>query len=80
VIGSVTKRVDNSLFDLIKLYTEGKLQGKHTYYYGLQNHGVTLTRDSYTNSIIPAAMYQRLDKLEADVASGKIKVKSEYPG
>ncbi|HWE63006.1 MAG TPA: BMP family ABC transporter substrate-binding protein, partial [Chloroflexota bacterium] len=35
VIGSVVKRVDNSVFDLIKLDTQGKLQGAHIYYYGL---------------------------------------------
>lgn len=80
VIGSVTKRVDNSLFDLIKLYQQGKLRGHHIYYFGLQNHGVTLTRDAETRSIIPASMYKRLDHLAAEVASGKIKVKSEFKG
>lgn len=76
VIGSVVKRVDNSVFDLIKLATQGKLQGAHIYYYGLQNHGVDLTRDSYTRKIITPAMYKRLDALEAQVMSGKIKVKT----
>lgn len=74
VIGSVVKRVDNSLFDLIKLYTQGKLQGAHIYYYGLQNHGVDLTRDSETKSIITPAMYDQLDKLAVKVAKGQIKV------
>jgi basic membrane protein A len=78
VIGSVTKRVDNSLFDLIKLDMGGKLISHHTYIYGLKNHGVSLTRDSETNSIIPTSMYKRLDALAAKVGSGKIKVKSEY--
>jgi basic membrane protein A len=76
VIGSVVKRVDNSVFDLIKLATQGKLRGAHIYYYGLQNHGVDLTRDSYTRAIITPAMYSNLDKLEAQVMSGKIKVKT----
>ncbi|MDQ2744858.1 MAG: BMP family ABC transporter substrate-binding protein [Chloroflexota bacterium] len=78
VIGSVTKRVDNSLFDLIKLYQEGKLKGNHIYTFGLQNQGVSLTRDAETRAIIPASMYKRLDRLAAEVASGKIKVKSEF--
>ncbi|MDB5074388.1 MAG: transporter substrate binding protein [Chloroflexi bacterium] len=78
VIGSVVKRVDNSLFDLIKLAQQGKLQGAHVYFYGLQNHGVDLTRDSYTRAIITPAMYKQLDNLEAQVMSGKIKVKSEF--
>src|SRR5581483_9932640 len=38
VLGSMVKRVDNSLFDMIKLDTQGKLKGAHIYYYGLQNH------------------------------------------
>jgi basic membrane protein A len=78
VIGSVVKRVDNSVFDLIKLATQNKLQGGHIYYYGLQNHGVDLTRDSYTRAIITPAMYKKLDALEAQVMSGKIKVKTAY--
>jgi basic membrane protein A len=78
VIGSVVKRVDNSLYDLIKLAQQGRLQGAHTYFYGLQNHGVDLTRDTYTRAIITPAMYRQLDALEAQVVSGKIKVKSEF--
>ncbi|HVA90970.1 MAG TPA: BMP family ABC transporter substrate-binding protein [Chloroflexota bacterium] len=78
VIGSVVKRVDNSVFDLIKFATQGKLQGAHIYYYGLQNHGVDLTRDSYTRAIITPAMYKKLDALEAQVMSGKIKVKTAF--
>jgi basic membrane protein A len=78
VIGSVVKRVDNSLYDLIKLDTQGKLQGAHIYYYGLKNNGVTLTRDAETRAIIPASMYARLDALAAKVASGQIKVPSAY--
>ncbi len=76
VIGSVVKRVDNSLFDLIQLAIKNQLKGAHIYYYGLQNHGVDLTRDSYTTAIITPAMYRRLDALEAQVMSGKIKVKT----
>jgi basic membrane protein A len=78
VIGSVVKRVDNSLFDLIKLYTQGTLKGAHVYYFGLQNSGVALTRDKYTRAIVTPAMYSRLDKIAAEVASGKIKVKTAY--
>ncbi len=78
VIGSVVKRVDNSVYDLkINLAVKGKLQGAHIYYYGLQNHGVDLTpRDSYTRAIITPAMYSKLDALEAQVMSGKIKVQT----
>jgi basic membrane protein A and related proteins len=76
VIGSVVKRVDNSVYDLINLAAKGKLQGAHIYYYGLQNHGVDLTRDSYTHAIITPAMYAKLDALEAQVISGEIKVQT----
>jgi basic membrane protein A and related proteins len=78
VIGSVVKRVDNSLFDLLTLDMQGKLKGAHVYYYGLQNHGVALTRDAETRAIIPASMYDRLDALAAEVATGKIKVPSTF--
>ncbi len=74
VIGSVVKRVDNSVFDLINLALKGKLQGRHIYYYGLQNNGVALTRDAETRGIIPASMYAKLDVLAAEVAKGQIKV------
>jgi basic membrane protein A len=78
VIGSVVKHVDNSLYDLIRFYMKGDLQGGHIYYYGLKNNGVGLTRDAYTRAIITPAMYKRLDALAVQVASGKIKVKSEF--
>lgn len=78
VIGSVVKRVDNSLYDLIKLDLQGKLQGAHIYSYGLKNNGVTLTRDAETQAIIPASMYGKLDALAAKVAKGDIKVPSAY--
>ncbi len=78
VIGSVVKRVDNSLYDLINLYQKGQLKGGQIYYYGLRNNGVGLTRDTYTQAIITPAMYKKLDALAAQVASGKIKVKSEF--
>lgn len=78
VIGSVVKRVDNSLFDLIKLDMNNQLKGGYVYFYGLTNHGVDLTRDAETRKIISPAMYKKLDQLEAQVASGKIKVKSEF--
>lgn len=78
VIGSVVKRVDNSLYDLIKLDTQGKLHGAHIYYYGLQNNGVALTRDKETRGIISPSMYDKLDKLAAEVAKGKIKVQSAF--
>ena len=78
VIGSVVKRVDNSLFDLIKLDMNGQLKGGYVYFYGLTNHGVDLTRDAETRAIITPAMYKKLDQLEALVASGKIMVKSEF--
>jgi len=74
IIGSVVKRVDNSVFDLIALAAQNKLKGGHIYYYGLQNNGVALTRDAETRGIIPASMYAKLDVLAAEVAKGQIKV------
>ena len=39
---------------------------------------VDLTRDAETHAIITPAMYKQLDALEAQVMSGKIKVKSAF--
>lgn len=74
VIGSVVKRVDNSVFDLIKLDMQGNLRGGRIYYYGLNNAGVGLTRDAETRNIISASMYKKLDILAAKVSRGQIKV------
>jgi basic membrane protein A and related proteins len=78
VIGSVVKRVDNSLFDLIKLDTKGKMKSHAIYYFGLGNHGVDITRDKYTDAIIPKSMYARLAVLRARVMAGQIKVKTAF--
>lgn len=53
VVASMTKRVDNSIFDLAKMFKAGKLVYNHTYIYGLKNKGIGLVID---HSLVPSSI------------------------
>ncbi|MDI3341455.1 MAG: BMP family ABC transporter substrate-binding protein, partial [Sphaerobacter sp.] len=74
VLASMLKRVDNSLFDMIKAAKEGTLQyGGKVYPYGLSNQGVGLLLDTKD---VPQSVQDRLKAAEQKVASGEVKVET----
>jgi basic membrane protein A len=76
VLASMVKRVDNSIFDLAKLYKQGKLKFGKTYIYGLHNKGVDLILD---NKLVPASAVAKINTGRQAVASGKVTVPSAMP-
>ncbi|MCL6521710.1 MAG: BMP family ABC transporter substrate-binding protein [Firmicutes bacterium] len=74
VLASMVKRVDNSLFDMIKAAKDGTLQyGGKVYPYGLTNQGVGLILDTKD---VPASVQEQLKAAEQKVAGGQIQVQT----
>jgi len=73
VLTSMMKRLDNSVYDLIKLFLDKKLENK-VYVYNYSNNGVSITDMKYTRDKISNDIIQRIKEIEKDIAEGKIKV------
>ncbi|HHY92420.1 MAG TPA: BMP family ABC transporter substrate-binding protein [Firmicutes bacterium] len=73
ILTSMLKRVDNAVFDQVKLAKEGQWKAGH-FEYGLQNQGVGLTDMKVMGDKIPQEVRQKLADITAKVAKGEIKV------
>jgi len=71
IAASVIKSVDNTVYQAIKDFTEGKLTMGETRVGNLANDGVGIEFDS---SIVPAEIQQKINELKQQVVDGKITV------
>ena len=77
VLTSMVKRCDVAVFSLIKDKIDGKYKRGHTYVYGLKEKGVGLSLwTEEAKKTVPADVIAKIEKLEKDIVSGKIKVNS----
>jgi basic membrane protein A and related proteins len=77
IVTSTVKRIDDAILRAVKMHVAGTLPyGKHEVL-GVKEGGVGLAKNKYYLAM-PAAIRARLDQIEADVASGKIKVDSAF--
>ena len=75
VLTSMVKRVDNAVFDAIKLVKEKRFKGG-IYQFGLAEDGVGYVYDQYNRALIPDSVRARLEALKADIVAGRITVPS----
>lgn len=73
ILTSMLKRVDNAVFDQVKLAKEGNWKAGH-FEYGLQNNGVGLTDMKVMGDKIPQEVRQKLAEIKDKIAKGEIKV------
>lgn len=73
VLTSMVKRVDISVFDVVKEVLDGKFQGGF-HVFGLDKDGVAYALDDYNRSLIPADVIAKAEDAKAKIASGEIKV------
>lgn len=78
VLSSMLKRVDNSVFDLIRVEATGDLRTGRTYTYGIQNEGVGLAKDPLYERYVPEECQEQVESAEQDVASRKVRVKTAF--
>lgn len=77
ILSSMLKRVDESVFDSIKLLKDGKFE-TGLIRYGVKSKGVDYAVDEHNAKLVTDADKKRLEELRAEIISGKIKVPDYY--
>ena len=77
ILSSMLKRVDEAVFDSIKLLQEGKFTTGLTRY-GVKSKGVDYALDDNNKNLVTADDKKKLEALRGDIVSGKIKVPDYY--
>jgi basic membrane protein A len=77
ILTSMLKRVDESVFDSVKLFKEGKYT-TGLIRYGVKTKGVDYSLDEHNARLVTDADKKQLEQLRADIVKGKIKVPDYY--
>jgi basic membrane protein A len=73
VLTSMVKRVDNSVYDVVKEVLSGKFEGGfHTF--GLDKDGVGYAIDENNKALIPDDVLKKVEEAKVKIGSGEIKV------
>jgi basic membrane protein A len=73
VLTSMVKRVDVSVFSIIKDVVDGVFEGG-THVYGLDADGVGYALDEHNEDLIPADVLQEIERIKQDIIGGRIQV------
>jgi basic membrane protein A and related proteins len=71
-LSSMVKHVDNAVYDITKMLTEGNFPGGKDTVLGLKEDGVGYAPT--TKDHVPADVLQKVDQFKADIVAGKITV------
>ncbi len=73
VLTSMLKRVDISVFEIVKDVVEGRFKGGE-HVYGLEIDGVGYALDEHNESLIPPEVIERVSVIKQEIVSGRIQV------
>lgn len=73
VLTSMVKRVDNSVYDVVREVLSGKFEGGF-HVFGLEKDGVAYAMDQYNQNLIPEDVLKRVEESRAKIVGGEIKV------
>ena len=73
VLTSMVKRVDNSVYDVVKEVLSGKFEGGF-HVFGLDKDGVAYAMDDNNKSLISADILQKVEESKRKIVAGEIKV------
>lgn len=73
VLTSMVKRVDNSVYDVVKEVLNGKFEGGF-HVFGLDKDGVAYALDDNNKSLIPQDVITKVEDAKAKIVAGDIKV------
>ena len=73
ILTSMIKRVDVSVFNVIKELSEGRFAGG-IHLFGLDNDGIGYALDDYNRSLIPQSVLDEVERAKQDIIAGRIKV------
>ena len=74
ILTSMIKRVDVAVYEVIKKYSEGTLEGGTTIEYGLKEDGVGISPMTHTKDQLPAEFFDELEEIKQKILSGEIEV------
>ncbi len=74
ILTSMTKVVDNAIFETIKASKEGTFHGGVATVLGLQAHGVDYVYDNNNKNLIPDSIHARVEEIRNKIISGEIAV------
>jgi basic membrane protein A len=77
ILTSMLKRVDESVFDSIKLLKDGKFT-TGLIRYGVKSKGVDYSLDEHNGKLVTEADRKRLEELRSEIVKGRIKVPDYY--
>jgi basic membrane protein A len=77
ILTSMLKRVDEAVFDSVKLFQDGKFT-TGLIRYGVKSKGVDYALDEHNAKLVSEADKTKLEQLRGDIISGKIKVPDYY--
>jgi basic membrane protein A len=77
ILTSMLKRVDESVFDSVKLFKEGKFT-TGLIRYGVKTKGVDYSLDEHNARLVTEADKKQLEQLRTEIVKGKIKVPDYY--
>ncbi len=77
ILTSMLKRVDEAVFDSVKLFKEGKFT-TGLIRYGVKTKGVDYSLDEHNARLVTDRDKKQLEQLRADIVKGKIKVPDYY--
>ena len=73
VLTSMVKRVDNAVYDVIKLVVERKFQGGF-HVFGLESDGVGYAMDQFNKDLVSAEAIKEAEEAKKKIIAGQIKV------
>src|SRR3989454_1238211 len=73
VLTSMVKRVDNAVYDVIKLVVERKFQGGF-HVFGLESDGVGYAMDRFNQDLVSAEALREAEEAKQKIIAGQIKV------
>jgi len=74
ILTSMTKVVDNSVFETIKQVKEGTFQGGRSVLFDLKSKGIDYIYDSNNSNLIPEDIHQKVEEIRNKIITGEIKV------
>ena len=74
VLTSMLKRVDVAIYEMIKEFLQGELEGGTVARFGLEENGVGISEMTYTRHIVPAEYVERVEEMREAIIAGEIDV------
>ena len=77
ILTSMTKVVDNSVYETIKAVKEGTFQGGRAVRFDLKSKGIDYVYDEHNKDMIPDDVHRRIEEIRNKIISGEIIVSTQ---